>query len=290
MQNDDPKIPFSQRNGYQEIPPQLKIRQVSDEFRRLLEYAIVKEMEGQSSFSLHGYRYFDNGWKKLTCDFHVHFLKKSVASYDNDYDTILNRFKTIIYGSGFPKIFDFIEFLTQHDVSTAKFCSKLEEVFKDAKMAYRLINEEIIAIGTEEQGEAVERALSNTIEYGAEAARSHLVSSGVALRDGKWADSIRESIHAVESVARLFVGRKNTLAAALQKLDQKNKIHPALKKAFDALYGYSNDKDGVRHANVFQPTADVDETDALFMLGACATFVSYLLQRHQEFADESLER
>ena len=156
-------------------------------------------------------------------------------------------------------------------------------------MAYRLVDGQIMAIGTEEQGEAVERAISNTAEYGAEAARAHLVSSGVALRDGEWANSIRESIHAVESVARQIAGRKNTLDGALKKLDPNDKIHPALKKAFGTLYGYSNDTDGVRHANVFQPTADVDETDALFMLGACASFISYLLQRHQEFTDESPE-
>jgi hypothetical protein len=35
----------------------------------------------------------------------------------------------------------------------------------------------------------------------------------------------------------------------------------------------------VRHALVFGDEAQVDEADALFMLGACASFVSYLLTR-----------
>jgi hypothetical protein len=45
------------------------------------------------------------------------------------------------------------------------------------------------------------------------------------------------------------------------------------------LYGYSSDEEGVRHALVFKEEAQVDEADALFMLGACASFVSYLLAR-----------
>jgi hypothetical protein len=44
---------------------------------------------------------------------------------------------------------------------------------------------------------------------------------------------------------------------------------------------YTSDEEGVRHALVFGDEAQVDEADALFMLGACASFVSYLLARSQ---------
>ncbi len=47
--------------------------------------------------------------------------------------------------------------------------------------------------------------------------------------------------------------------------------HDALKPAFHKLYGYSSDEEGVRHALVFGDEAQVDEADALFMLGACAS-------------------
>jgi hypothetical protein len=53
----------------------------------------------------------------------------------------------------------------------------------------------------------------------------------------------------------------------------------SLKAAFGSLYGYSSDEEGVRHALVFSNETQVDEADALFMLGACASFVSYLLAR-----------
>jgi hypothetical protein len=62
-------------------------------------------------------------------------------------------------------------------------------------------------------------------------------------------------------------------------LEQRGHLHGGLKAAFGKLYGYSSDEEGVRHALVFGEEAKVDETDALFMLGACASFVSYLLSR-----------
>jgi hypothetical protein len=50
-----------------------------------------------------------------------------------------------------------------------------------------------------------------------------------------------------------------------------------MKAGFNSLYGYTSDEQGIRHAHLNEPTAQPDETDALFMIGACAAFVSYLI-------------
>ena len=42
---------------------------------------------------------------------------------------------------------------------------------------------------------------------------------------------------------------------------------------------YTNDEKGIRHALLDDGTAKVDEADALFTLGACAAFVSYLINK-----------
>jgi hypothetical protein len=46
-----------------------------------------------------------------------------------------------------------------------------------------------------------------------------------------------------------------------------------------SLYAYTSDEKGIRHALLDDSTAKVDEADAMFMLGACAAFVSYLLNK-----------
>lgn len=71
----------------------------------------------------------------------------------------------------------------------------------------------------------------------------------------------------------------DVLSKALKKLEQKISIHPAMKNAFIALYAYTSDGKGIRHALLDDSTAKVDETDALFMLGACAAFVSYPINK-----------
>jgi hypothetical protein len=52
-----------------------------------------------------------------------------------------------------------------------------------------------------------------------------------------------------------------------------------MKRGFAALYGYTSDAQGIRHAHLNEPSASPDETDALFMIGACAAFVSYLINK-----------
>ena len=149
-----------------------------------------------------------------------------------------------------------------------------------ARAAYRVFdNKCIAAIGTEEQAAAFERAIADAEAKNATAARKQLIAAGVALRNSDWAGSLRESIHAVEAIAVRLAPGTDTLGAALKVLEQRGHLHGGLKAAFGSLYGYSSDEEGVRHALVFGDEAQVDEADALFMLGACASFVSYLLAR-----------
>jgi hypothetical protein len=93
---------------------------------------------------------------------------------------------------------------------------------------------------------------------------------------GNFADSVRESVHAVESVSRAIEPTAE-LSKALAELEKTASIHPALKKGFSAIYGYTSDEKGIRHPLIDSGEAAVDETDALFMIGACSSFVSYLI-------------
>jgi hypothetical protein len=52
-----------------------------------------------------------------------------------------------------------------------------------------------------------------------------------------------------------------------------------MKNGFISLYAYTSDEKSIRHALLDDSTAKVDEADALFMFGACAAFVSYLINK-----------
>ncbi len=110
-------------------------------------------------------------------------------------------------------------------------------------------------------------------------AYTHLRAALEKLSDREEPDyrnSIKESISAVESVARAIASdEKATLGDALKVLESKIDIHKSLKSAFSSLYGYTSDEEGIRHALNDAPNVDFD--DAKFMLVTCSAFVSFLL-------------
>ncbi len=278
MSDDSSQLSFSQRNGLDPIPQQLKLEQVSPEFRRLLHYALDREI-ARVKRSSYMDSYFVGDWKRVAQDLHVKFFRKSISSFENDARKLNGRLEAAISKAKYNQLFDLIEFFASHDGCGSDFKRDLAQVFVEARTSYRLRDKLVIAVGTNEQAEALLRAIDDAERANDLGARQHLVSAGKKLADGDWVGSIRESIHAVEAMA-VSHAPGNTLGPALAELERRGKLHGSLKQAFSKLYGFTSDnKTGVRHANVFGETDTVDETDALFMLGACASFVSYLIAR-----------
>jgi hypothetical protein len=65
----------------------------------------------------------------------------------------------------------------------------------------------------------------------------------------------------------IITNSMSSLSKALAQLERSATIHGAMKKGFLALYGYTSDEHGVRHALLEAGASAVDETDALFMIG-----------------------
>lgn len=88
-------------------------------------------------------------------------------------------------------------------------------------------------------------------------------------------NSIKESISAVESLARILTkNNKATLGDALRLLEQRRGLHLALREAFSKLYGYTSDEQGIRHAMLDEPK--ISAADAKFFLLSCTSFINYL--------------
>jgi hypothetical protein len=272
-------LPFSQRTGFEPIPPQLKLGEVPAELRRLFYYYTSLEID-RESYTQYSSRVFRDEWRRVAMDLHVLFFKEPADEFDYGAYENKERLKDFIDRANIGRLFDLIEFFVRHHGCSDEMKRELADAFVTARAAYRVFdNKYIAAIGTEEQGAAFECAVSEAEAKNATAVRKQLIAAGLALRDGHWADSVRESIHAVEAMAVRLAPGTETLGAALKVLEQGGHLHGSLKAAFGSLYGYSSDEEGVRHALVFGNEAQVDEADALFMLGACASFVSYLLAR-----------
>jgi hypothetical protein len=279
MSNESNPLNFSQRNNFQPVPEQLKLQQVSADFRRLLNYALYKEIKRFERNGVHR-NYFNGIWELVAQDLHVKFYSKPINTFNNESYEVGQTLEKFINSNKFDKLFNLIEFLAKHPACTNDLKKDLGQVFVEAQAAYRLKDNLVIAVGTSEQANALLKAIDDTDDPKTFGARGHLIAAGKKLADRDWVGSVRESIHSVEATA-LNLAPGGTLGPALAELESRGTLHGGLKKAFGALYGYTSDKEtGVRHANVFGKVETVDETDALFMLGACASFVSYLIARN----------
>lgn len=274
----DPYLPFSQRTGLVEVPPQLKIGEISSKIRRELCYHLSLEIDSNTRYGV-SYSYLSEIWSRVASDFHVLFLNRPISSYKPSITTTRADMEEIFVKSEVGRLFDFVEFLTRHKNVSARMKSELSGVLVSNRAAYRIFDGLVVAVGNDHQAVAFARAIDDAAVVGALAVRKQLLAAAVAVRNGHWADSVRESIHAVEAMAVQLAPGTDTLGPALRVIEGEGHLHGSLKAAFGSLYGYSSDEGGIRHALVFGDEAQVDEADAMFMLGACASFVSYLIAR-----------
>jgi hypothetical protein len=118
-------------------------------------------------------------------------------------------------------------------------------VLAHERAASRIVDgDTIVPIGSEAELATIKRAFVDLTATEFHGARSHLRYAAEELTAGHYADSVRESIHAVESVAKVLEPSAKLLSTALASLEKSAYIHPARKSGFDKLYGYTNDERG----------------------------------------------
>jgi len=159
-----------------------------------------------------------------------------------------------------------------------KFEEYCNAVLKREVSAYRLVGGRVTEITSEEEILEIEEAQG--VASSSKPVADHLKRALELLADRATPDyrnSIKESISAVEAMCNLIASSSSaTLAKALKELDQKRTVtmHPALRGAFEKLYGYTSDAEGIRHALLNESNLDFE--DAKFMLVSCSAFVNYL--------------
>jgi len=149
--------------------------------------------------------------------------------------------------------------------------------FESYLVGFRFIGMEIAPIDTTAEAQAVSDAIEDSASI--EGARHHIERAVDLLADRQSPDypnSIKESISAVEAVCFAITG-ENSLGAAIRKLQSAGvSIHPALARAWSAMYGWTSDADGIRHGSIEAP--DADQALARYMLVTCSAFVSHVIE------------
>ena len=285
-------LTFSERHGYEQLPGPMQLEKLSDDLRReiwnitrdtLLEYRSISPTN-RAYFPYHFCRFSEVIFGIL--------LKKPEDEISTDYEDVLGNFKKIILEGSFEKLLSLIELILNDDSNYFIFAESIAELFDSHAAAYYLevtqTPYQFIPRSNPEQGDAVQQALKAIDESGMTGASVHLRQAAEHLNTQQYADSISNSILAVESVARIIDQQaERTLEPALKSLERAGVIkHQALKVAFSKLYGYTNDEQGIRHALLDRGSADVGLDEAMFMFGACASFAAYLVNKHRQMEQQ----
>jgi hypothetical protein len=268
-------LTFEQAEGLVSLPSQLARGQISKEFRAALWAALYSDFI--SPYYLSGDYELNDPWETVLKDAHIHRYHRPVDEFFKR-GAVEDLKQTILYGS-WHDVLGWLEFTLKHRACPDDFADAIAAIMAGCRLAYAVFDRQVICpIASDAERQTLERAFADLEASEFRGARAHLRNAATELTVGNFADSVRESIHAVESVAEMLEPSGN-LAKALGKLEGSAAIHGGMKKAFLALYGYTSDEQGIRHALHESGAPVVDETDALFMIGACASFVSYLINK-----------
>ena len=290
-QSDD-HLTFSQRYGYEPLLPKpMKLEELSDDLRREIWNATREILLSITRENSYGY-YFEKEGRLFVERVLGKLLNKPEDEIDTSYDEVLYQFKSLILQDSFNKVLDLVEIMANNsEYVEEKVVDSISKSFERCAAAYYLDMSrypyKFFPRSNESQGEAMREAIKTIRDGGMEGAETHLHQAAEHINAQRFAESIKDSIHAVESVARQIDPKSKTLGPALNSLEKAGLVkHPALKEAFSKLYGYTSDEQGIRHALLDKNSPDVDLDEAMFMFGACASFAAYLVNKHHKMQEE----
>lgn len=276
------KLKFSDRIGKTEPIKELRKEGMTSELVNSLWSIIldilIKTKSNDSSYKPYTEKteLFRNLW--------INFFKLPIDTMPTAYGKVIPDKATkflrdwFFFKSEWYEQLNLIEFLAQD--GEFEFRTACNVYFQREFSAYRFIEGTITEVNSEEEIVEIEKALTLTDRF--LPVRTHLKRSIELLSDKTnpdYRNSIKESISAVESLAKILTkNNSTTLGQALKVIEDQHKIPGSLKSAFGSLYGFTSDKGGIRHA-LLEKDIIIDFEEARFMLIACSAFINYLLSK-----------
>jgi hypothetical protein len=268
---------FSQRKGLKPTPDALQVDSMNsalrnciwnvldDAFWRNERSPLPEDKNRIKAFGKHLWKDF----LKLPVD---NVVRSNAAN-------IMANIRKYYFEREWNEVYDFIEYTARYLESNYRGQSdihdKLNAVLESELSAYRFINKKLADITSEQEVEMLEEALSDNEFAGVSIHLTRAFELYADRENPDYRNSIKESISAIESMAKILTGKpKATLEDALKALEKDEKLHRALRDGFGKLYAYTNDANGIRHS--LQEESNLTAADAKYFLLSCTSFVNYL--------------
>ncbi|WP_425916102.1 AbiJ-NTD4 domain-containing protein [Acinetobacter sp. TSRC1-2] len=276
---------FSERYGYKPVRDIIQKESVDDHLRNGIWSVFHLCLWSKISHPSSSYSYTKNSnLNNLINKYWFNFFKKPNDTIPLRSHESITIIRNLFFKFEWHTIYSFIEetlenYPTQYCEKKEKFIEQINQILERENSAYRIINDEIIPITSEQEIQSIEEALENTNPYSG--VQQHLNQALKLLSDRQnpdYRNSIKESISAVESICKIVTNEdKATLGKTLKIIEDKHGLHAALKGSLSQLYGYTSDADGIRHAMLEE--SNLSYIDAKFMLVACTNFINYLIEK-----------
>ena len=274
---------FSQRKGYKLVSEIIQTEGMNEELRNSLWNVLDIMLWSTEGYVWKQYEKpeIDNFSRALW----FHYFKKPVDSipinvgdFSVSYSKVLKEIRSYFFQCKWFEVYDIIEFIVNYYRHSSKLHEEINAILERELSGFRIIEGVVSNITDKQEVEMLEEALRDTKFKGVTA---HLRQALELLSDREnpdYRNSIKESISAVESIAKIITDDpKVSLGKALLILEKDGKLHKTLKEGFSRLYGYTSDEGGIRHAMLEEP--NIDSHDARFFLLSCTSFVNYLKSR-----------
>jgi hypothetical protein len=275
------KLRFSNRMGLAEDVPTIQTDGMNNALRNSLWNFLHFLYESRNDY-----------WIPAANSVARFFLKVPVDELPYEDYECRRWLKDHFYKLKWYEVYDLIEFIVENHGQIIRYPEhqrdELEElfniIFEQELSGYRFISGILAPISSPAEIAEISGAIEATGRAGLDGAHEHLRAALTLLGkkpEPDYRNSIKEAISAVESISKQLSGSVGQgLSGALDELAKHVDIHGALKAGFIKLYGYTSDKDGIRHAILDQPT--VGFAEAKYMIVSCSAFVNYLILKAQQ--------
>jgi len=273
---------FSQRKGIVPLKKELQVDSMDDDLRNGIWNVLLQWTLSFSPSQLFAYTH-DTELDKFFKNLWMYYFKNRIDDLPSGHG-IIPFVKGKFFSVGYNEVYDLLEYFTKNypfnDGSKESFVKELNSCLEREFCAYRLVNNEITEITSTEEIAEIEEATQtplSSVNQHMEKALSHLSNR----ENPDYANSIKESISAVESLCKKITGNDDaTMGNALNEIETQGTIelHSDMKEAFKKLYHYTSDSGGIRHG-LMEGDTPPDFDDAKFMLVACSAIVNYLISK-----------
>jgi hypothetical protein len=178
----------------------------------------------------YGEPYIESFSKALWFD----YFKRPIDSRPDRESQILAAIRDYFFKCEWFEVYDFLEFVVGHYSRSKPGLAKFLNQFLERELSgFRFVSGHLTDITTTEEIEMLENTLADSRFAGVTAHLQRALELYASRENPDYRNSIKESISAVESMARIVADNpKATLGDALKAIEKKGSSHPALKDGF----------------------------------------------------------